>query len=447
MRILFTNDRLAKHNAAQVYLRDVATALFERGHTPICFSKTFGAVEAELRAAMIPVVEDLRALAAAPDVIHGQHHIETMVALLMFPNVPAVHMCHEWLPAPHAPPRFPRIRRYLATSRACRELLVTEHGVPEDRVRTLLDFVDLTRLNHRRPLPQYPSRALVACGESGVTAHLRVVEEACARMGLALDVDGAGPRARPSPLHGVSSRYDLVFACGHTALEAMAVGAAVVLCNAEGLGPLVTSADLDRLRAENFGMRTLRGPLEPDSVVREITRYDAADATEVSRRIRASAGRDTAVGELVTIYHDAVEQQAASFSDASIEVEAIADYLRWLGPLVESSARRELFERAARAEAECQALQTRVQRLQGDAATQRLDRERLEAEHDRTKTLCAELEAERVRLRVELQRLTSELGAVCGTATFRLRERVLRSAVLGTPTRLIARVTKGRLYR
>ena len=52
------------------------------------------------------------------------------------------------------------------------------------------------------------------------------------------------------PLEGFESRplvtltgdYDLVFAKARCALEAMAVGAAVVLCDTHGLGPMVTSA-------------------------------------------------------------------------------------------------------------------------------------------------------------------------------------------------------------
>lgn len=50
--------------------------------------------------------------------------------------------------------------------------------------------------------------------------------------------------------------YDLVFAKARCALEAMAVGCAVVLCDVGGLGPLVTRAQVQHLRRWNFGRRT-----------------------------------------------------------------------------------------------------------------------------------------------------------------------------------------------
>src|SRR5438128_9049089 len=56
-------------------------------------------------------------------------------------------------------------------------------------------------------------------------------------------------------------------------------------------GPMVTTAALDRLRALNFGIRTLREPLVPEVLAREIARYDPADAAQVSRRIDRKSTR------------------------------------------------------------------------------------------------------------------------------------------------------------
>src|SRR5204863_2398165 len=91
-----------------------------------------------------------------------------------------------------------------------------------------------------------------------------------------------------------------------SALEAMAVGAAVVLCDQAGVGPLVTTESFDRLRPLNFGIRTLREPVTPDVLEREIRRYDAADAAEVSRRLRSQAGLEKAVDQLVALYERVV---------------------------------------------------------------------------------------------------------------------------------------------
>ena len=82
----------------------------------------------------IPVVDDLNALGAgASHHTRATHHLETMTALLRFPGVPAVYFCHGWLPWEEAPPRFPRILRYVAVDHTVRDRLQIEHGIPGTR--------------------------------------------------------------------------------------------------------------------------------------------------------------------------------------------------------------------------------------------------------------------------------------------------------------------------
>jgi hypothetical protein len=100
LRILLTNTTLGDRGGSSLYIRDVATALLARGHHPIVYSPLLGTVAEDLRIATVPVVDNLDAVGVAPDVIHGQHHMETMTALLHFPGVPAVFCCHGWLPWP-----------------------------------------------------------------------------------------------------------------------------------------------------------------------------------------------------------------------------------------------------------------------------------------------------------------------------------------------------------
>src|SRR2546422_4434185 len=150
MRILITNNTLDFRGGSELYVRDLAIALLKRGHMPIAYSTKLGDIAQEIRAATVPVIDNLDALAAPPDVIHGHHHLDTMTALLRFPGVPAVYFCHGWLPWEETPPRFPRILRYVAVDHLCRDRLLFEHGIPEDRIRVLLNFVEdrkSTRLN------------------------------------------------------------------------------------------------------------------------------------------------------------------------------------------------------------------------------------------------------------------------------------------------------------
>src|SRR4029453_4803179 len=102
LRILIMNNSLASRAGSELYARRGDGAA-----RPRATHRWFTARSA----ATIPVVDDLDSLATVPHIIHGHHHLETMTALLRFPDA-----CRLVLPrlAPwgEAPPRFPRIRQY-----------------------------------------------------------------------------------------------------------------------------------------------------------------------------------------------------------------------------------------------------------------------------------------------------------------------------------------------
>jgi hypothetical protein len=392
LTVLITNNTLANRAGSELYVRDIATALLKRGHTPIAFSTVLGDVARELREATIPVIDSLDALTTPPDIIHGQHHVETMMALLHFPTTPAIFFCHGWIPWEEAPPRFPRIVRYVAVDYTCRDRLVLENGIPEERVKVLLNFVDLERFKPRAPLPSRPERALIFSNNANEQTHVRAVRDACERAGIALDVMGLSSGNASTEPENVIGNYDIVFAKARSALEAMAVGAAVVLCDASGLGPMVTTRELDRLRPLNFGIRTLGESISEDAVAREIGKYDATDAALVSQRIRATAGRDAVIDELLSLYEKVIAEHAAgSRSDWTAESHAAAEYLRWLSPRLKENDRlqgeRDWIEaeyNKLQSSFEARERETEVFRSRLDSETTRLqeERDRIKDERD-----------------------------------------------------------------
>lgn len=336
MKVLITNFRLAARTGTELYVRDLAVRLLELGHAPVVYSPVLGGLAHELRRESVPVVDDLAAVSSPPDVIHGQHKRETMVAMLHFAGVPAVYFCHDWYSPADSPPRFPRLLRYVAVDLVCRDKLVLEHAVPAERVRVVPSFVDLNLFRPRARLPERPRRALLFCNYArNDWPVVCAVREACERAGLSLDVigEGAGKVAsRPEELLGA---YDIVFAKSRAALEAMAVGAAVVVFFGSRVGPMVTSGEVDGLLEVNFGIRAMSPRLTAaalgQAVARELARYDAADAAAVSRRVRETAGLAPAADEIVRVYEEAVEElRAAGGPDFPAEGRAAADYIRGL---------------------------------------------------------------------------------------------------------------------
>ena len=332
LRILITNNALAGRGGSELYVRDVALGLLKRGHEPFVYSTILGDVARELRAANVAVVDNLSRLLAVPDLIHGQHHMETMTALLHFPRVPAINFCHSSTYWHETPVRFPRVLRHVAVDYACRDRLL-QHGLPEDQIRVLLNFVDLDRFKVRlSPLPPRPRKALVFSNYANAETHLPAVREACRRTQIQVDVLGAGTQNGSAEPEQVLGNYDLVFAKARCALEALAAGAAVILCDAGGVGPLVTLQQFEELRPLNFGIRTLREPLQAEILVREIERYDARDAAAVSEVVRATAGHESIIDELIGLYEEVIGEQQLCLAqiDSDEEGRAAAAYLRQL---------------------------------------------------------------------------------------------------------------------
>lgn len=332
MRILLTNHALVNRQGSELYIRDVAAGLLRRGHSPIAYSTKLGEVATEIRKGTVPVVDNLASVAVAPDVIHGQHHIETMSALLHFPNVPAVYICHGFVAWEEKPPRFPRILRYVAVDDACRDRLLYEQGIPEKQVVVIRNFADLEKFKQRGPLPEKPKRALLFGSDYGDVSHVKTVMEACDRAGLTLDVIGLEPENITAEPETVLANYDVVFTKGRCAFEALAVGTAVIVCDHRGLGPMVTPGQLEELKLVNFGSRAMRETNTVENIARQLARYDRDDAAEVTRRIRASSGLEQAVDQMLSVYEEVIAEYRKVGSNGNgnplAENQFTAAYLR-----------------------------------------------------------------------------------------------------------------------
>lgn len=329
--VLLTNNTLAGRAGSELYVRDVVLALKKRGHHPVAYSTVLGEVAQDIKRRGLEVVNDLAALSCVPDVIHGHHHLETMTALLHFPKIPAIAYCHGVEPWEEIPVKFPRILRYIAVSNPCRGQLL-DYGISPDRVKVLLNFADLQRFRPRPPLPPRPAKALVFSNYASETNYLGIVRQACHRAGLDCAALGANAgKSHPHP-EEILPQYDLVFAIGRSAIEALAVGAAVITCDVAGLGNLVTTTNFPAFRELNFALATLTRPISLEAILEEIKQYDPDDAQEVSRRIRLRANREDTIDRLLMIYREVIQEYSLLTPEWSAEEKAAAAYLQWLSP-------------------------------------------------------------------------------------------------------------------
>lgn len=365
MRVLITNNTLAERAGSELYVRDIALALLQRGHQPVAYSTRLGAVAAELREATIPVIDDLSLLTVTPDIIHGQHHLDAMTAMLYFPDTPAVYFCHGWVPWEEMAPHFPTIQRYVAVDDLCRERLQCMHGIPPDRIRTIRNFFDPRRHLLRDDLPAVPRRALVLSNQMREEGNLGILRQACAARGITLDAVGlavGNVEIRPEQILG---KYDIVFGKARSALEALACGTAVIVCDAAGLGGMVTPDNYDAFRRLNFGIRCLREPITVEAVIQELDRYDPALARETSLRARAEADVDQAVEQILQVYQEAIEAPRSWLDSKIPHLRLASNYFRQVADTTKERRHAELMKDQALAEAE-------AQRLRADCAEKRL---------------------------------------------------------------------------
>lgn len=330
LRVLLTNSELEAYAGSGLTVRDLALELSRQGHTPIVYSPKSGLLAKEISSYGIQVTSDPANLAMAPDVIHGQQHPQLVQALLQFPDTPGLLVCNGSQGHLCEPVVLPRILRYVAVDNRCRNFLASHSEIPRSRIEVIENAVDLDRFQNRSPLPMNPKRALVFSNYASRRTHLSAVRIACRRMRLQLDVVGIGSGNPATHPEEVLPRYDLVFAKARCALEAMAVGNAVVLCDFMGAGPLVTTANFDQLRLMNFGMAVLQNPLRYEYLIPEISRYDAVEAAAVSLRVRNEAGLAAATRRWIQVYEAVVAEFKSSVYDYAAELRAFAAYFsKW----------------------------------------------------------------------------------------------------------------------
>ena len=330
MKILITNEHLEKRAGTQMAVRDLALELRRQGHVPQVYSPRLGEVAEEIAKGGIEVTSRLDTLSQSPDVIHGHHHSQVVQALLQFPGIPAVLVCHAAKPWVEEPFYHPRILRYVAVDEACRQRIESTPKIPRERIEVIWNAVDLPRFRRREALPEGPRRALVFSNYATSATQLPPLRKACRRAGVKLDVVGlmAGT-AVAAPEHVLPS-YDLVFAKGRCALEALAVGNAVVLCDYGGAGELVTTANLDRVRSMTFGGDALAGPLDASYITAQIEHYNARDAAAVCDRIRAEAGLDQMIHRWLGLYENVIQEFQKAPRDYDQEFLALGAYLeKW----------------------------------------------------------------------------------------------------------------------
>lgn len=220
------------------------------GIPTLVYSPQLGRVAEDFAEQGVQVTSDVSQVAAfEPNILHVHHFEDTGKALSVIGSeCRTVNMIHGLLPHPEWPGQG--MDRYLASSIHAKAKAVLLGEVRWHDVALTPNFFDPKRF--RQDATGERTGALLHSSRANVddVSRLGLV---LASQGLNLDQIGYGARVvrRPETL---LPKYDVVFAVGRSAIEALACGCRVILWDHGVIGPLITPENFWFSVASNFSL-------------------------------------------------------------------------------------------------------------------------------------------------------------------------------------------------
>ncbi|WP_009962927.1 glycosyltransferase [Verrucomicrobium spinosum] len=342
MRVLITNNSLSARAGTELVVYEIGRELRRRGHEVAAYSSTLGEVAELMVGSSIPVVNQPEACPFQPNIIHGQHHLDAMTALLAFPNTPAVYHTHGGVPWVERPPVHPRILHYIAMCEDLADVTRINLGLQRDQVTALPNWVDLNRFRGNHQPPAKPERAVLFGGGLGDPAMVAKLRPAFEPLGIRLDSTADWTETDRRTPELALPRYDIALASGRSALEAMASGCAVIIANHESSTGWVRPDNFAMLKRQNFAPKRPDPGFDASTIQTFLSAYDAESARKVTLMTREQCELIRAVDRLLELYETTVRswtqrQKAArdwELERAEEDRKAALNYLRQLAVAV-----------------------------------------------------------------------------------------------------------------
>lgn len=305
MNLLITNIELTVPGGTVTYVLDLCEGLKKRGFTIEVFTHYIGEIGEDIRNSGINVVTNLDELLYTPDIIHAHHYLTVLEILQKFPDTPVVYLIHNRRSPHDYAIRHEQILKYVAVDYNCYERILNA-GIPPEYTTVIHNWVNTEKFKLRKDFQPKPRAALVFSNYASQQNYYKAIVTACDAARLQLDVIGKsmGNSIRNPEDH--LQKYDLVFAKAKAAIEALATGAAVILCDSSGLGEMVTSRKLEYFRDFNFGGKLLTRPAKPNLILEEIMKFDREENELNAGRIRTLSSFDISCDKLVELYTSTV---------------------------------------------------------------------------------------------------------------------------------------------
>jgi hypothetical protein len=316
LRVALSNWSLQNRSGSELWTFDIAGYLQRHDTDVIVHAPVLGAVADAITASAIRVTSSAdEVLAFAPDIVHLNHAeaVKDVVAPLMSGQAKVVNMCHGLYPRPGLPLRRDA-HRYCATSITAKTKIRLLTGGGWDTIHIIPNFFDAARFR-RRDKRESGKKALVYSNKVGPD-DIALLRAAIERHGYQFDAAGQWERPVDRP-EEILPGYDLVFAVGRSAIEALGCGCQVVIWEYGVIGPLVTPENFWTCVVANFALTSQLLPYrftqDADSQIwleREMSRASPQNEETVSDLTRDCLSLDV-IGPLLTYLYRDVSGQSS----------------------------------------------------------------------------------------------------------------------------------------
>ncbi|MCD0468398.1 glycosyltransferase [Flavobacterium sp. JAS] len=306
MNILITNIHISQYTGTETYVKELAIELINRGHSVEIFTLNMGELAQELIKKGINVTTNLKQLKLIPEIIHAHHNITTLKALNFFKSTPVAYFIHDRTSVFDYPFRHKNILKYIAVDYNCKERYCLENNFKSEDVEIVYNWVNTDRFRLKEQINKQPKKALVFSNYLNENNIYPQIKEACKELGVEVEIIGYSSGNICLQPEKILHKYDLVFAKAKAAIEAMATGAAVIVCDFRGLGGMVTSSNVKHFRDFNFGMKLMTNIPTKNNLIAEIHKYNSEDTLKVSQYIIKESNFFSVVTQLENLYEKVI---------------------------------------------------------------------------------------------------------------------------------------------
>ena len=314
LRITFCNHALDARAGSELWTQDMAAFCLNQGHEVAVYSPTLGPVAATISRRGALVTSSPEAVADfGSDIVHINHYryAQPVLDAVAGSGVKIVNMIHGVLPRPGMPGTH-GVDRYVAVSLAVKSKISLLTQADWADIAIVPNFFDEALFPHGGSRGRR-ERALLFSSKAE-PGQVSVLRETLDAVGYQLDHYGHAGAVVEKPQDMLPS-YDLVFAVGRSAIEALASGCKVILWDDGVIGPSIHAENFWSCVTFNLALASKSLPHcfydEPraeDWIRTQILAANELNGSTVPAAVRRFLTVKIVGRLLFDIYHDALER-------------------------------------------------------------------------------------------------------------------------------------------